>query len=234
MLAAPILRGSSAWRMPLLHLRAPTLRASTLWMSHRCGMHRRLPATLRATTSRRTPMRHRWRAGVRSSAGPHVWRHAAMVPVITLCIPGSAPIVLLPIGHQRKGNDGEPETRSVGIERHSLALIHERHPARVNPASRIFKRHIAPAPVAEAAVHFEGRPRIELRHQRVIPVGSRAQVHGAGCERILGAGETDSTEQQRCERMSERAMTHGRSPVRNSRPEAHCTAYAHPVAAAAR
>ncbi len=169
---------------------------------------------LRAITSRSAPRPHGRRTGVRPSGRPHVGWHTAMCPLVPLPVPRPAAVVVAPVTRERERDDRQAETRPVRIKGDPFALIDEGYAARIDPASVVVKRHVAPAPIVEASVHIERRPRIELRHQRVIPVGSGANVHGASGESALGAGETECAEQQRSERIDERAAAHHRSPVR--------------------
>lgn len=136
-----------------------------------------------------------------------------MAPIVALPVPGPAAVVVVPIRQEREGDDRQTETRSVGIQGDSFTLIDEREATRINPTPRIVEGHVTPAPVAQATLHVERRPLIELRNQRVVAVRAGANVHGTRGVSVLRAGETERGEQQSSERADERAAAHGKSPV---------------------
>lgn len=176
----------------------PALFASRLW----------------TTPLRSAPMGHRRMPGRnrRSGMRPTRWsvvRHAPMRPRVTLRIPGPPPVIIAPVGHQREADDRQAEPGSVRDERHPPSLINEGDSARVDPPPAVLERDVAPAPVVQAAVHVERCPGIELGDERVFPIRPRADVDGTGSVGVLRAREAERNEQQRSQRINQRASAHG-------------------------
>jgi len=204
-------RGMSALHRPLRpssgRCRAAALRVM------RCGMRLARSMLIRhgARPRRRTGMRPRRSAHPRASRRPHVGRHLAMRPRIALRIPRTPTVVGTPVCVQREGDDRQAQPGSVGVERHPAALIDEGDAAGVEPAPVVLERDVTPAPVVQATVHVERRAGVQLRNHRILPVRSRAQIHGMSGIGVLRAREAACRKQQRSKRPGETASVHGQA-----------------------
>lgn len=210
----------TCWRV-LLPLRRPPARwgmSASFGARHRASAHRWPPALHgcsavlhrrpavgcgSSTLRHRPATRHSRRSRMGSARRPHTGRQAAMGPLVAARIPGTSPIVVVPVGKEREGDDRQAEMRSVGVERHPLSLVYEGQAPRIDPASAAVERCVAPAPIAQASVDVERRALAQLRHQRVVAVGSGPHVHRPGSERVLRARNAENSQHQRADRSYE-------------------------------
>src|SRR5882757_8837645 len=92
-----------------------------------------------------------------------IWR-PAVFPLIPLRIPGTPVVIPVPVVSDRELHDRDTEARRVCIERNVTAVIVVSDIRRIEPSAIVCKRHIAPAPIVEAAHHLDRYIGIELCH----------------------------------------------------------------------
>jgi hypothetical protein len=119
----------------------------------------------------------------------------AVFPLLPLPIPGTPVVIPVPVVSDRELHDGDAEGRGVCVERNVAALIVINDIRRIEPSATVFKRHVAPAPIVEAAHHVDRFIGIELRNHWIAVVRTCIDVDRMRRNRVLRSSGSGQGEQ---------------------------------------